>query len=507
MFRFSLFLSAPKVLALLCVFAVTAETTLAQSYVIRTVTRDKIRANRYNQQTKEVEVGTVMQGSFGAPSINDKGDVAYACVLAGEGITAFTSGSIVLVKARKKAKPQCALQAGNLVDNSFLPGHPEADVYSVPGSGYFFRTSRDVAIDNKRRIGFAADFVYTIGTVKRQDGKPTGVDYRDDERSVYGVVFPLGSAFQDVGIVTYLDYFPEILNRTLSINQSGGIPFPSTIRVTPTKVVPAVEHGTAFAAEVSYTDPAAIVWNAENPDDQIPTTVPGQWTSSIFTVATVESTVIGLPYFTLFSAFSEPIIAKKNRLFLVADISDEGDAFDGIWEGTNPDLNPVVVKNTTAPGGGTFTGFNGLIGASRSGNRVAFIGNLTDTSYTRGVFRIDRDGKGLIRIAADGDRAPGTTSTFTDFTLSASNNKGQVAFIGVVTDESGTDRSGIWLTDQNGANPMLLALEGGNLTVKKSQKRITKIAFNSISGLNRKGQTAFTVSFSDRTSAVVIATR
>jgi hypothetical protein len=49
-------------------------------------------------------------------------------------------------------------------------------------------------------------------------------------------------------------------------------------------------------------------------------------------------------------------------------------------------------------------------------------------------------------------------------------------------------------------------MEGQKLAAGTQEKTITKLAFNPVSGINKKGQVAFTASFSDRTSAVIIAT-
>jgi hypothetical protein len=90
------------------------------TYEVRAQTKDQIKnALVFDSSTNTYSYSKAKQGSFGAPSINDKGTLAYACILSGEGITASTNFSVALrVKGNKPAV--VAMQSGVLVDDSFL---------------------------------------------------------------------------------------------------------------------------------------------------------------------------------------------------------------------------------------------------------------------------------------------------------------------------------------------------------------------------------------------------
>ncbi|MDD5199060.1 MAG: hypothetical protein PHC88_04595 [Terrimicrobiaceae bacterium] len=443
-------------------------------YNLRAQTRDKITAL----------TGSARQGSFGAPSINDKGNVAYACVLSGPSIGALNTFSIIWRKNGKKPA-KVALQGGTpqffgfndprtLNDNFLIDTNDASNVFPVSGSGYMFRIAKDVALNNNNHIGFAGQMIETVETDTANPAPaPPTITTTDQSYAVYGEILPSGSTFTNTGITTYLNYFSGILTNTLSINQTGAVPFSGMFRITPEEFLP----GFAFNSPTGGT-----------------------------LVATTASNVIGLPYFTTFDSFTDPIIANKNICFIVANLSETGAQFDGIWQGSNPNLQPVVVIQDTAPGGGTFTAFDGKVGPSPKANFAAFIANVTgNTALTRGVFRSTLNGKSIVTIAAVGDAAPGGIGDFAEFTLASSNNRGQVALLGDVTDTNNKTLSGIWLTDSAGKNLRQMVIEGQTLTVGSKKKTVTKIAFSPVSGLNKKGQIAFTASFTDRTSAVFIA--
>lgn len=469
------------VLALFLGTALLVEDAKADpSFDVRAKTKDKITATLYVSNV--FVLGKARQGSFGAPSINDKGAIAYACILSGSGLSSLSSNSVV-VRLKGKKPAHVAIQADNIVDDSFLPPVPGAPS-AVSQTGRMYRIGRDVAINNKNRVAFAGQLLYT-----KSSG---GIDptFSTADTSVYGELTPAtkkATAFYNFGLSRYLDFSEDIFTRTISLNTQGSIAYDAEFGITSDQFVP------GFA----YSNPA----NYFTFDD-------GSRSPSPVVIATTESPVIGLPYFTTFQSFSPSIIADHNVAFVVADISDTGDSFDGIWQGDNPDLQPVTVKNTAAPGGGKYATFGEKIGPSRNGKMCAFTATLSG-SVSAGVFRVNKDGSKGVRIAAVGDAAPdnalsGNLGNFTAFDLAVTNNSGQVAFQGSVAGTT-TDRSGIWLSDRNGSSLSLIVVEGQTIRVGSVSKKITKIAFSPISGLNSKGQVAFTASFTDRTSAVIVA--
>lgn len=442
----------------------------AQSYDVRAKTYDRITATIVDSRGAAAR-GRVFQGSFGSPSINDKGDVAYSCILGGEGITAFLNNSVVVRLAGEKTPPRLAVQSGLVLDDSFLARSSPSNTFPLPGSAQMYRMSRDVAINNGRKVAFMGNMLFTYYTVDDK-GKRT---LTDSETATYGFLVPRTKevkTFRNTNLNTYKNsFFEGIYTRTLSLSAQGTVAFNASFFVTSTKTV----EGFAYARS-------------------------GNQFSSINVISTVDTNVIGLPYFAKFQAFTDAIVANNSNSFVVAQISEGNADFDGIWQGNNPDLQPVVVKTNKAPDGGVFTTFAGTVGPSRSGKYCSFIASTT-TGVT-GVFRANVDGSQIINVARVGGRSVGAgNAAFSSFTLAATNDVAQVAFFATLS----TGKSGIWLSDASGGNLKLVAIEGGTMQIGTTTKTITKLSFNPVSGVNRSGKVAFTASFSDRTSAVIVA--
>lgn len=476
-------------------------------YELRAKTKDRV----------QVVFGNAKLGSFGAPGINDRGAISFAAVIFGQNSSATSNGGVFYQRNKRKT-PENLLQTGAGLDtpyvilfpprppstepesfefnSSFSGVVPEGSRY-ISGSTRAFRIGRDTAINKKNQTAFTAEIIYAYRTVSEPD-KDTGVvtfgEPVEANKSSYGLSSPFQRGFATFEAVGFKDFNEGVLKETVSLNREGNVGFNAVFDITSTKTL----------AGIAY-DGYRITGKKTLPDGAVVPIL--EFTGSL--VATVESPVIGLPYFTIFSSFTNAIIADKNKLFIVADISDEGDEFDGIWQGNNPNLQPIVVKDTSAPGGGTFASFDEKIGASRKGTTVAFIANVTGGD-PRSVFRAGVTGKDVIKVVSLGDRAPtnddiGALGNFTELELAAVNNRGQIAVLaGIAGSRRGT-RSGIWVSDRAGDNLQVVVVEGQDLDVDGDTKRITRIAFNPVSGFNIKGEVAFTASFSDRTSAVFVA--
>ncbi|HEY8900182.1 MAG TPA: hypothetical protein VIM61_07210 [Chthoniobacterales bacterium] len=444
------------------------------TYDVRAKTGDKVKAWILQANVGYVQ-SKVRQGSFGAPSINDKGSVGYACILAGTGLSSFRNNSVLVRKSGKKSA-KLAIQAGypNVVSDTFLPPVGDGATHPYPGSGTLYRISENVAINNKDRVGFAGQLLYILETVTKD--KTT---YKDTDTAVYGTTIPKGSGFRNVGLSGFISYFDGIKDVIMSINKEGSVTYGADFLITADKSVP----GFAFSSPNDYG-----------------------------VIATTDANVIGLPYPTTFQSFSNPVIADNNVAYVVADISDTGDSFDGIWQGNNPDLQPVVVKNSAAPGGGSFTDFDGTVGPSRNGKLCAFIANVSGGSVSRAVYRANSDGSGLKQIAAVGSSVTandGVKGAFSSLQLAAANNLGRVVILGSVSISSGGNSynpKGVWVSDNSGDNLTPIAVVGQSIKIGTKSKQIEALSFNPMAGINSKGQVSFTASFKDRTSAVIVAT-
>ncbi|MGC1481630.1 MAG: choice-of-anchor tandem repeat NxxGxxAF-containing protein [Chthoniobacterales bacterium] len=444
-------------------------------YDVRVETRDRVRGGVF---------GNVKLGSFGAPGINDQGAVAFAAVVFGQNVGALNNGSVIYQRTKRKS-PEMILQTGERLSSSFRSTIPDNSRY-VPGSSRAFRIGRDVALNRKNQAAFTSEMIYATQTVSKPDKDDiiTFGDPVDRNYSSYGLGSKRGKNFVVEQTFAFESFTENRLKTTLSLNRQGSVGVRALYKIGDKRLEGIAYSG--YRLRQGFPD----------------------YDGSL--ISTVESPVIGLPYFTVFSSFSDPIVSDKNKLFVVADISDDGDEFDGIWQGNNPNLQPIVVKDTSAPGGGTFASFDGSIGASRKGTTVAFIADVVGARTNRAVYRAGVTGKAVTLVVALGDNAPsnsnvGDLGRFAELELTAVNNRGEVAVLGGVPGSRRGTRSGIWISNRAGDDLRLVVVEGQDLFVDGKVKRITRIAFNPVAGFNNKSEVAFTASFSDRTSAVVVA--
>ena len=450
--------------------------------------------------------GRASQGSFGAPALNDKGSVAYSAILSGNGVGSLTSYSIVFRKKSRNAQPKLVLQGGTprlggyagnsfTLNNNFLLNSSQSSTYPRNGSGNMFRLSRSIGLNNKDIIGFAGEAIWTQVTDSISNGQVTDRSFVRRRTAVYGAI-RAGSGFyanllwngdanqsgdsstrlKNTALSVFENYFADILQKNVTINNQNSIVYNASFIVTPEEEFP------------------GFAWSSP---------------SNGLVVATTASNVIGLPYFTTFNSFTDAVIADQNRCFVVADLTDEGDEFDGIWQGNNSDLQPVTVIGRSTPAGGTYESFEGVVGPSKNGKLVGFIASVSGGNINQGVFRTNLQGQNAKLIAAAGRAAPGTNGNFDEFSLVGVSNRGHVAIFATITNSgSGSSaRQGIWISDPSGENLELIALEGQDFDIGSVEKRITRLTFNPLNGLNRSGQVAFTASFNDRTSAVIVARR
>jgi len=403
------------------------------------------------------------QGSFGAPSINDKGNVAYACILAGGGMGAFSSNSVVV--RPKKGAARVAVQAGHFVDDGFGWGGVPQNSSIETGSSEFYRMCENVAINNGNAVAFGGEVLFTYKTVTKD--KTT---FTDSKTSAFGIALPTDpklNSFSKKALVSFTSFSSDFLTHSMSVDAQNAVGYNANFFITSTEAV----EGFAYSG-----------------------------TGGESVIATVDSNVIGLPFLSTYSHFSDAVISNRNVGFVTAQIQGSPQ-FVGVWAGNNPNLKPIAVITNKAPGGGTFSSFTDTSGPSRNGKYCAFI--ATTSTGTTGVFRAtvnNKGGSGYIQVAAVGGNAPGTSSTFASFTLAGSNDAGQVVLLGT----AGT-QNGIWVSNASGTGLRLVALVGQNMTIKSAAKTITDLNFNPLAGMNRSGQVAFTASFSDRTSAVIVA--
>jgi hypothetical protein len=157
-----------------------------------------------------------------------------------------------------------------------------------------------------------------------------------------------------------------------------------------------------------------------------------------YTFRNVAQTGTTTPGGATFTSFATPRISGGNVAFrgTYTDIGAEG---RGIYRNDGTNTITVAATGSTAPGGGTFTGFGN--GVSVSGSNVAFEGS--DTSGG-GIYR--NDGTNTISVVRRGDDVPrgGTFADFAGFSISGSN----VAF--APRDNGRTENLGVFRNDGSG---------------------------------------------------------
>lgn len=403
------------------------------------------------------------QGSFGAPAINDKGTVAYSCILAGAGLGAFTNNSVVM--RPKHGAARVVLQAGHILDDGFGWGGVPQNSTIQENTSQFFRMCENVAINNGNAIAFGGEVFFTYETPTKDKTNLT-----DSKTEATGIALPKGPSmfdFSKVPLVSYISFNSDFLTHSMSVDAQNAVAYNASFQITSTDFLEGFAYSGTGGSDV---------------------------------IATVDSNVIGLPFLSTYSHFSDAVISNRNVGFVTAQVQGSPE-FVGVWAGNNPNLKPIAVITNNAPGGGTFSSFTDTSGPSRNGKYCAFI--ATTSTGTTGVFRAtvgNKGGSAYVQVAAVGGNAPGTSGTFTAVTLAGSNDVGQVVFLGTV----GT-QNGIWVSDKTGKSLRLVARVGQNMTIKSASKTISDINFNPLAGINRAGQVAFTASFPDRTSAVIVA--
>lgn len=232
--------------------------------------------------------------------------------------------------------------------------------------------------------------------------------------------------------------------------------------------------------------------------------ISGDYLSTVFRLTLSVTTAIvtqgdppiGMPLGSTYNSFGVPTIDDKNNLYFVADISDSGNAFDGIWFGKNADPGPLVVKGQSATGtSSTFSTFSDSPCPSPDGTKCAFTASAGGTN--NGVWVADTASKAVSLIATTTSRVDGSSEQLSNFQPPALNNKGQVAFVAT---SSVTSKSGVYAW--NGAKLIKVIGVGDTVNINGKDKKVIDIRFNPVHALNSSGVVAFTASFDDRTSGV-----
>jgi hypothetical protein len=248
------------------------------------------------------------------------------------------------------------------------------------------------------------------------------------------------------------------------------------------------------------TSLAAKMWDRSTSDYDLDAVFRLVLASSTALVAAGE-TPIGLPLGSVYNSFGNPTIDDKNNLYYVADVSDAGNAFDGIWFGRNGDPQPLVIKGQSAELGAdeTFSAFSDSPTPSPNGTLCGFAASAGGSN--NGLWIVNTRSKVVTAVVTTATGVDGTTETLSNFQPPAINDKGQLAFLAT---SSATGKTGIYAW--NGSKVVKVIAPGDSVNINGKDKSVIDIRFNPVHALNRRGVVVFTASFDDRTSGVFTST-
>ncbi len=255
--------------------------------------------------------------------------------------------------------------------------------------------------------------------------------------------------------------------------------------------------------------------------------------SGLALVAREGSQAPGLDAGVNFSGFSSPVLNAAGQtaflgLLTGTGVTDSNDT--SIWsEGGGSGLVLVAREGSKAPGtesGVSFSGFNSLPLLNGAG-QTAFVGTLTGTGVSnpnlRGIWS-EGGGSGLALVARAGSKAPGTgagVNFASNFDKLVLNDAGQTAFLAGLTGSgvTGSNYGGLWATDLDGLLHLIVR-EGDLFDVDpdpliddlRTIRFVGLAATNSFendglgTGFNDAGQLAFSLSFTDGSQGIFVAT-
>jgi hypothetical protein len=196
-----------------------------------------------------------------------------------------------------------------------------------------------------------------------------------------------------------------------------------------------------------------------------------------------------------FINFSTPQINNSDQIAFIGNLGTTVAISSGVYtvvSGSTP--VKVATQGDAAPGGGTFVGNFSLIGINSSGD-VAFGANVQNGPTVLGIFI--KNASGLHKVVAVGDLAPGTTGTYsTILAQSVLNDSGDVAFLANVAGGAPVTQ-GIWIGNAAGVNTKLVV----NTDATGTSIGGSYSGGLTLNGFNSSGKALFQSNVSSGTSA------
>ncbi len=408
-----------------------------------------------------VQNAKIRMGSFGAPTINTRGAIAFYGTGYGSGIGTKNNTFIARIQG---TRGRLIVQEGQA---TFPYGVYNSGPPAVPWSGaYFTKFGPSPQINDKMQVSWRGEVIqfYTGTNPTTFGGQNTrlNVSQKNGSQSTY-------SLYPDGGATPNTDFS----NRgTLSV----------------------------------------VAKDLSNQPDK-PETVFRQSASNFFGLVAIGETAIGLPLDSNYRTFGDPCLDDKNFVYFAADVENTDNRFDGIWYGKNGDPLPLVVKGQVVPGGNrtvtTFSAFSSPPVPSPSGKYMGFAAS-TSAGTKNGVWVVDVASKAVTTVATTSSKVLGYNGTLSNFQPPAVNNLGEVVFgiqISTTVINSNDFRrvDALFYASKPGASLSKIVAVGDTFEINGENTKVIDIRFSPNGGLSDVGKIAFTASFDNRTSGIFIA--
>jgi len=232
-------------------------------------------------------------------------------------------------------------------------------------------------------------------------------------------------------------------------------------------------------------------------------------------LASVGDNAVGLPLGSTYTNFGNPTIDGSNKVYYTASVDGKGSIFDGIWAGKGKDPAPLVTIGQFASGSGeSFTGFEESPHPSQNGKYCGF---LADTATQSGIWIATTASGSLRNVALAGATVTtdNGTLTFKKLQPPAINNTGHAAFLATATTDSttaddgtvtpGVTRLGLFYATASGQVRSVVRV-GDVVQIGTQKLTVSNVRFKPRGGLTNNNKLLVTLSFSNRTTGIFIAT-
>lgn len=471
--------------------------------------------------------GTMISPAFGAPVLDDFGNVAFAATLLPfQGDVDFTNDlgiwhkDALVVRTGSQAPDTPPGAVFNGIDfQTFNSGEETAYI------GFLNQGVGGVDSSNDRGIWQNTELVARSGS--RAHGLPSDVPFDSFFNPRVGYAGHVAySAFlreTATNMVTPANDRGIWVDGALIAREGSQAPgLPSGVNFKQLTDLPVVHgSGDAYYRGTLQTDTPHVGLNFNDV---------GIWAESTQLVRTGDQAP-GTPAGVSFSGLSDPSVGYGGFAFLGALRNNTGPveftSSSGIW--VNDQV--LVLQGSQAPGTLEGVVYQYFVPPVMSTYFAGYVGYLAhdaafgvDSTNDSGIWRDTPNGISL--VAREGSPAPGTGgASFDEMLPFDMAGLGQVAFHGFLQQGGDVDFSndgGIWAQDQSG-ELKLIAREGDSLDVGGGEVKIIKeLRFSTDTGLaslpgsgtldgrrtgfNNRGQVTFAVSFTDNTHGIVIVT-